>query len=94
MAATWVIDDIRFVNRASREVSVAATRTDGETSKQYRLNSFIVRRDKTLADEGDRLVADLKAMANADKSWGTPELSVMFPNAEAVLASKLNALET
>lgn len=93
MAANWIIDDVRFVDRGKREVAVTGTRTDGATSKQYRLGSFIVQAGVSLSDEGDRLAADLKALADADKSWVTPELDVMFPNAAAVLAGKLDALE-
>ena len=93
MAATWIIDDVRFVNQAKREVTVSATRTEGATSKPYRLASFIVREGVPLSDEGDRLVADLKAVADADPSWGTPDLNTMFPNAAAILAGKLDALE-
>jgi hypothetical protein len=93
MAATWVIDDIQFVDRATREIIVTATRTEGAISISYRLNSFIIRTGETLGNEGDRLAADLKALANADKAWNTPDLSTVFPNAATVLAGKLDALE-
>lgn len=93
MAVTWVIDDYQFVNQARREITVLATRTDGAKSRQYRLPSFLMREGVSPGDEGDRLVADLKAIADADKSWNVPELAELFPNAGTVLAAKLDALE-
>jgi hypothetical protein len=93
MAATWEINDVRFVNRARREVSVTATATKDGTSRPYTLASFIINDDEEPSDEADRLVADLGKMFLADKAWNQPDLATLFPNAAVVLKAKLDALE-
>lgn len=94
MAATWELDSIDLIDPVGREMRAEATRTDDGVSKTYRVNSFRMLATETPGDARDRLAVEFKALANADKSWGKPDMATLFPNATVAMKTALEALET
>ena len=94
MTATWEITDLRFSSQEKRELSITAKRTDGELSRVYVVQPFAVEDGETIIQAADRLVVQLHAMKDTDKTWDDPPLTEdMFPSARNVLKTKLEAAE-